>query len=76
MGDHVPVQTVVSPNMITTLSRSKVAMQPWSHSKPMEIRDPDAREWKICVTQASGVAMTDVPYGLIEWCCHLVKMGQ
>ena len=49
-----PVRMVALSRVMLTASAVNVAMQPWSHSVPMEIREPEARVGKMCAWQADG----------------------
>ena len=54
LGERVPVRTTWSSLVMRTSVAVKVAMHPWSHSWPMEIREPDVRSGKMCAWQAES----------------------
>jgi hypothetical protein len=68
LGDLVPVRMVVSLFWMVTVVAVKIAWQPWSQRRPIEIREPEEREGKICARQAAvgsnGISMSAV---WLEW---------
>jgi hypothetical protein len=53
LGDMVPVRMVVSFFWMVTVVAVKIAWQPWSQRRPIEMREPEEREGKMCARQAA-----------------------
>ena len=54
VSDRFPEHTILPSCSTITRVAVKVAVQPWSHSWPMDMREPEARLGKRCAVHASG----------------------
>jgi hypothetical protein len=54
VGDRSPVKMVAPSREMSTVVGWKVAVHPWSQSRPMESREPEVRVGNMWATQAAG----------------------